>query len=289
MTNLPDPIVDKILIAALAEDLGDAGDITSSATVPAAAAATATLLARRGGCIAGIDIALRAFFLVDPIVVTVPLISNGTVVEAGAAVATIAGPARSILAAERVALNLLGRLSGIATATADLVSRVEGTGAKITDTRKTTPGLRVLEKMAVRAGGGVNHRFGLYDAVLIKDNHIAAVGSAAKAVEQGRAEVGHMVKLEVEIESIDDLESVINAGADAVMLDNMDPVDMREAVNTAAGRVIIEASGGIMPDTVREVAETGVDIISVGWITHSAPALDVALEFDPAPEPDVSA
>jgi nicotinate-nucleotide pyrophosphorylase (carboxylating) len=280
MTTIPQHVVDTFLLAALAEDLGGAGDITSAATVPAAKQTSAVLVARQAGCIAGLDLALRTFALVDPEVTAEAAVTDGMVVGADSPLATIAGPARSILTAERVALNVLGRLSGIATATADLVRRIEDTVATIADTRKTTPGLRIFEKMAVRAGGGINHRFGLYDAVLIKDNHIAAVGSAAKAVEQARAHVGHMVKVEVEIESLDDLEPVIAAGADVVMLDNMDPAMMRRAVELTDGRVLLEASGGITAETVRTVAETGVDVISVGWITHSAPSLDVALDFD---------
>ena len=206
--------------------------------------------------------------------------SDGEVVEAGTELGTVAGSARSILAGERVALNLLGRLSGIATATHDLVARVAGTNAPIVDTRKTTPLLRALEKMAVAAGGGGNHRMGRYDAVLIKDNHIRAVGSAAEAVTRARAHVAEGVQVEVEIEDLADLEGVIAAGADIVMLDNMEPEAMRAAVQQAAGRCLLEASGGITADTVRAIAATGVDLISVGRITHSAPALDVALDFE---------
>ncbi len=206
--------------------------------------------------------------------------SDGEVVEAGTELGNVVGPARSILAGECVALNLLGRLSGIATATRELVDRVEGSHAAIVDTRKTTPLLRALEKMAVVAGGGRNHRMGLYDAVLIKDNHIRAVGSAAEAVARARTHVGEDVQVEVEIEDLADLEGVIGAGADIVMLDNMDAEAMRAAVEHAAGRCLLEASGGITAETVRGIAETGVDLISVGWITHSAPALDVALDFE---------
>jgi nicotinate-nucleotide pyrophosphorylase (carboxylating) len=201
------------------------------------------------------------------------------VVEAGTVLASVAGNARSLLAGERVALNLLGHLSGVATATKALVDRVEGTGATVIDTRKTTPLWRRLEKMAVAAGGGGNHRMGLYDAVLIKDNHIEAVGSPAEAVRRARARVGDDMKVEVEIERVADLEAVIEAGADVVMLDNMPPAEMREAVKLARGRCLLEASGGITLETIRGVAETGVDLISVGWITHSAPALDVGLDF----------
>ncbi len=206
--------------------------------------------------------------------------SDGQVVEAGTELATVAGAARAILAGERVALNLLGHLSGIATATRAFVDRVEGTNATIVDTRKTTPLLRRIEKMAVAAGGGGNHRMGLYDAVLIKDNHIRAVGSAAEAVTRARAQVGPGVRVEVEIESLSELEDVIVAGADIVMLDNMEPELMRTAVEQGSGRCLLEASGGITLDNVLCVAETGVDLISVGWITHSAPALDVALDFE---------
>jgi len=207
-------------------------------------------------------------------------VSDGQVVEAGTELATVAGAARAILAGERVALNLLGHLSGIATATRAFVDRVEGTNATIVDTRKTTPLLRRIEKMAVAAGGGGNHRMGLYDAVLIKDNHIRAVGSAAEAVTRARAQVGPGVRVEVEIESLSELEDVIVAGADIVMLDNMEPELMRTAVEQGSGRCLLEASGGITLDNVLCVAETGVDLISVGWITHSAPALDVALDFE---------
>lgn len=220
------------------------------------------------------------FELLDDEIAVGALVADGDSVEAGAELATVVGPARSILAGERVALNLLGHLSGIATATRALVDRVEGTNATIIDTRKTTPLLRSLEKMAVAAGGGGNHRMGLYDQVLIKDNHIRAVGSAAEAVRRAKARAGDELEVEVEIEDLVDLESAIEAGADIVMLDNMEPDVMRSAVEQAAGRVLLEASGGITLESVRVVAETGVDLISVGWITHSAPALDVALDFE---------
>jgi len=237
-------------------------------------------VARADGCIAGLGVALRVFELVDDDVATGALAADGDVVSAGTRLATVTGSARSILAAERVALNLLGQLSGVATATRLFVDRVAGTDARIIDTRKTTPLLRRLQKMAVVAGGGANHRMGLYDQVLIKDNHIEAVGSAAEAVRRARAHVGDEMEVEVEIERLDDLEDVIAAGADIVMLDNMPPEQMRVAVERAAGRVVLEASGGITLDTVRAVAESGVDVISVGGLTHSAPSLDVALDFD---------
>jgi len=224
-------------------------------------------------------VALRAFVLLDDRIEAEPLARDGDRVTAGTHLARISGPTRSVLSAERVALNVLGQLSGVATATAELVQRVRGSRATIVDTRKTVPGLRALQKAAVVSGGGGNHRMGLYDAVLIKDNHIAAVGSAAEAVRRARAHVGPHFRVEVEIESLDELEPVIEAGADIVMLDNMAPDLMREAVRRAAGRCLLEASGGITRDTVRAVAETGVDWISVGRLTHSAPSLDVALDF----------
>jgi nicotinate-nucleotide pyrophosphorylase (carboxylating) len=227
-----------------------------------------------------LGVALRVFELVDDGVATGALVADGDVVAGGTRLATVTGSARSILAAERLALNLLGQLSGVATATRALVDRIEGTDARIVDTRKTTPLLRSLQKMAVVAGGGSNHRMGLYDQVLIKDNHIEAVGSAAEAVRRARAHVGDDMEVEVEIEQLDDLESVIAAGADIVMLDNMHPDQMRVAVAQVAGRVVVEASGGITLETVRDVAESGVDVISVGWLTHSAPSLDVALDFE---------
>jgi nicotinate-nucleotide pyrophosphorylase (carboxylating) len=237
-------------------------------------------VARTAGCVAGLGAALRVFMLLDDSVEAGALVVDGDVVAAGAVLASLRGPARSLLAGERVALNLLGHLCGVATATRALVDRVEGTGATVLDTRKTTPLWRRLEKMAVEAGGGRNHRMGLYDAVLIKDNHIEAVGSAAAAVRRARTHFGDDMQVEVEIENVDDLEAVIVAGADIVMLDNMPPAEMRQAVELAGGRCLLEASGGITLENIRGVAETGVDRISVGWITHSAPALDVALDFE---------
>jgi nicotinate-nucleotide pyrophosphorylase (carboxylating) len=228
---------------------------------------------------AGIGPALRVFELLDSRVATAATMVDGTVVRANTVVASVRGPARAILAGERVALNVLGRLSGVATATRAFVDRVRGTRAKILDTRKTTPLWRALEKRAVLAGGGANHRMGLYDAVLIKDNHVQAVGSVGEAVRRARAEVGPKVHVEVEIERLADLEPAIRAGADIVMLDNMPLSRMRRAVDLAAGRCALEASGGVTLSKVRRIAETGVDFISVGWITHSAPALDVGLDF----------
>ncbi len=272
--------LDDLLAAALEEDLGSAGDVTSAATITEDAVATAHLVARAPGCIAGLGVALRVFELLDEGIAVGALVADGDVVPAGTHLAAVTGPARSMLAAERVALNLLGQLSGVATLTRAFVERVEGTGARIVDTRKTVPLLRALQKRAVVAGGGANHRMGLYDRVLIKDNHIEAVGSPAEAVRRAREHVGDSMVVEVEIERVEELQPVIEAGADVVLLDNMPPSEMRQAVEIAAGRVQLEASGGITQGTVREVAESGVDLISIGALTHSAPALDVALDFE---------
>lgn len=268
----------QIVERALVEDLGDAGDITTAACVPHDATTKASIVARDAGVISGLSLAWGAFQITGA-----PFLdfkkNDASAVAAGDVVAEIEGPARSILTAERVALNFLGHLSGIATATAALVDAVKGTNAKICCTRKTTPGLRALEKYAVRCGGGHNHRFGLYDAVMIKDNHIAAVGGIQKAIEACRMSVGHMVKIEVEIDGLDQLDAALSAGPDIVMLDNMSTDDMRKAVEINNSRAILEASGNVTLDTVRAIAETGVDIISSGWITHSAPTLDLGLDF----------
>ena len=272
--------IDEFLLAALHEDLGEAGDVTSDSTIPEDARSTGHFIARSAGCIAGLGVALRVFDLVDDDLATGALVADGDEVAAGTCLASVTGSSRSILAGERVALNLLGQLSGVATETRKLVAAIAGTQATIIDTRKTTPLLRGLQKMAVVAGGGMNHRMGLYDQILIKDNHIQAVGSAAEAVRRARAQVADALKIEVEIEDLADLELVIEAGADIVLLDNMPPDAMRRAVQVAAGRVLLEASGGITATTVRAVAESGVDLISVGALTHSAPALDVALDFE---------
>ncbi len=280
MTGLPRHAYEEVIVAALAEDLGVAGDLTSDAVVAADARAAGRLVARQEGRVAGVEVAATVFAELDPAIRVEIVAGDGADVAAGAVLATVAGPARGILTAERTALNLLGRMCGIATATRDLMRLVAGTRARIADTRKTTPGLRALEKHAVRMGGGVNHRFGLYDAVLIKDNHLALAGSVADAIKAARTRAGHLVRIEVEVESSAQMAEAIAAGADVVMLDNMSPGELRQAVDLAAGRVTLEASGGITPATVRAVAETGVDLISVGWITHSAPALDVALDLD---------
>jgi nicotinate-nucleotide pyrophosphorylase (carboxylating) len=263
---------------ALAEDLGRAGDLTSDAVIPAGLQAEAVLVARAPGRLAGLAVALTAFSLLDPSLALAPAAADGEDVAAGAALATIRGAARPILSAERTALNLLGRLCGIATATRDLAAAVAPHGARIVCTRKTTPGLRALEKYAVRAGGGANHRFGLDDAVLIKDNHRALAGGLRSAVERARGAVGHMVKIEVEVDSLAELDEALALGVDAVLLDNMDLATLGEAVRRARGRALTEASGGIRPATAAAIAATGVDLLSVGWLTHSAPALDVALD-----------
>lgn len=275
---LPLALIMEAVRAALAEDLGTAGDITSAATIPALATATADFVARQPGVIAGLPIAEMAFAEIDPAIRFAAVKRDGDRVAAGDTIARVSGNARAILAGERVALNYLCHLSGVATATAALVERVKHTNARILDTRKTTPGLRVFEKYAVRCGGGTNHRMGLHDAVLIKDNHIAVAGGVAKAVSQARAAVGEGVRIEVEVGSLAELESAMAERPDIVMLDNMSLDDMREAVRRVAGRAVTEASGNVTLETVAAIAETGVDTISSGWITHSAPALDIALD-----------
>ncbi len=271
-------LYEPILEAALREDLGRAGDQTTDAVVPADATATARLVARRAGRVAGLAVACRVFTLLDPRVRVDLRVEDGEDVAAGTTLALISGPARPILSAERVALNFLGRLCGIATATHEVVASVAGTHARVACTRKTTPGLRSLEKYAVRVGGGANHRFGLDDAVLIKDNHLAVAGGVTEAVRRARAAVGHLVKVEVEVTSLAQVQEALDAGAEVVLLDNMSPEMLREAVVLVAGRAVTEASGGITPENAAAVAASGVDVISLGWLTHSAPALDVALD-----------
>jgi nicotinate-nucleotide pyrophosphorylase (carboxylating) len=281
--NLVEPnrfLVEPLVRAALAEDLGRAGDLTTDAIVPADHRAEGTIGARRDGVVAGLGVAALAFTCYEPAIAVEPLVADGTAVCAGTVLARLRGPARGLLTAERTALNLLGRLSGIATATRSMVDAVEGTGASIVCTRKTTAGLRALEKYAVRAGGGANHRFGLDDAVLIKDNHVAIAGGVREALDRVRGHVGHLVKIEIEVDSLAQLADVLaHGGADVVMLDNFTPDELRTAVAMVDGRLVTEASGGIRPEAVRAVAETGVDLISVGWLTHSAPNLDVGLDL----------
>lgn len=268
---------------ALAEDLGRAGDLTTDALIAPERRASARLVAREAGTVAGLDVALSAFRLLEPGLAIETRAADGQVVAAGTTLAAIEGAARPILSAERVALNLLGRMCGIASATARAVAACAGTRATIVCTRKTTPGLRMLEKYAVRAGGGGNHRFGLDDGILVKDNHIVAAGGIEAALARLRQRAGHMVKVEIEVDTLDQLDRVlVLGGADAVLLDNMAPETLAEAVRRVGGRLLTEASGGITPDRVASVAATGVDLISLGWLTHSVRALDVALDFEAA-------
>ena len=278
------PEVDRIIRLALAEDLGDAGDITSRAVIPPDARMSAALVARETGMLAGLSVAARVFALVNPEVATELLCGDGSAVTEGSVLARVSGSARDVLAAERTALNFVGHLSGIATRTARFVTAVAGTRARILDTRKTTPGLRALEKYAVRAGGGTNHRMGLYDAVLIKDNHVAVAGSVGRAVKAARAGTQPDTAVEVEVEAPGQALEAAEAGADIILLDNMDLATMREAVSLIDGRALTEASGGIDLKRVRQVAETGVDRISAGALTYGVPRLNVALDFEtPAP------
>jgi len=265
---------------ALAEDLGRAGDITSSACISPDTRLEAVFAIRKQGVIAGLACARLAIVELDPGARFEIVHADGARAPAGAILARVEANARALLAAERTALNLLCRLSGIATLTAQFVAATAGTGARIVDTRKTTPGLRALEKYAVRCGGGANHRFGLDDAILIKDNHVAACGGVGEAVRRARAAVGHMVKIEVEIDRLDQLDEALAEAPDIVMLDNFSLADLAEAVRRTGGRALIEASGGVSLETVRAIAETGVDLISVGALTHSAPILDIGLDVD---------
>ena len=278
LTALPYSLVEDTVSRALKEDLGDAGDLTSNACIPETALMNAVIAARKPGVIAGLAPAIAAFRLVDP-AIKIEIVSNDSVtVDPGDIVCRLSGPARSILTAERVALNFLGHLSGIASATAALVTAVDGTNAEIVCTRKTTPGLRSFEKHAVRAGGGRNHRFGLYDAVMIKDNHIDAAGGIRAALEAVKNAVGHTVKIEIEVDTIAQLETVLEVGADIVLLDNMTTEQLTEAVAKTQGRAILEASGNVTAQTAGAIARTGVNYISSGWITHSAPTLDLGMD-----------
>jgi nicotinate-nucleotide pyrophosphorylase (carboxylating) len=279
LVPLPRVIVEPLVRTALLEDLGLAGDVTSAAVIPEDHRSTVIMAARQPGVIAGLDAAELAFQLVDPRIVVTRHLQDGAAVKPGDVIATIEGPSRGLLTAERTALNFLGHLSGIATVTSGIVAAIEGTKASVACTRKTTPGLRALEKYAVRAGGGMNHRFALYDAVLIKDNHVAIAGSIKEAIRRAKAGVGHMVKIEVEVDTLEQLREAMEEGIDAVLLDNMTPDQLREAVGIVAGRAITEASGRVTPSTAAAIAASGVDLISVGWVTHSAPVLDIGLDF----------
>ncbi|HEY1857396.1 carboxylating nicotinate-nucleotide diphosphorylase [Acidocella sp.] len=279
LTKLSDLLIEPCVRAALLEDLGRAGDITTDAVIESGTQARVAMVAREPGAVAGLDFARLAFRLVDPEIAFAVLIQDGARVQPGAVIARINGPARGILTAERVALNFLGRLSGIATATAGIADSISHTRAKITCTRKTTPGLRFAEKYAVRAGGGANHRFGLDDAVLIKDNHIAIAGGVTIAIRRARAQVGHLVKIEVEVDTLAQLDEALTERPDAVLLDNMTPDMLREAVALIRGRAIAEASGRVSAQTAPAIAEAGVDLISAGWLTHSSRVLDIGLDF----------
>jgi nicotinate-nucleotide pyrophosphorylase (carboxylating) len=272
-------LLEPLVRAALCEDLGRAGDVTTDAIVPATARAETVLVARQDGVVAGLAVALLAFRLVDPAIAATIDRPDGSRVAAGATIATIAGPARGMLTAERVALNFLCQLSGVASATAALVDAVRGHRARITCTRKTIPGLRALQKYAVRVGGGSNHRFGLDDAVLIKDNHVAIAGGVKPALERVRDAIGHLVKIEIEVDTLAQLEEVLAIGVDAVLLDNMSPDELRRAVAMVGGRAVTEASGRITAASAPAIAASGVDLISAGWLTHSAPALDIGLDY----------
>jgi nicotinate-nucleotide pyrophosphorylase (carboxylating) len=275
---LPDLVVEPIVRAALAEDLGRAGDITAQACVPQDARLSAIFRSRQGGVVSGLACARLALAALDPEGRFEAELADGAAVQAGATLARVEANARALLAAERTALNLLGRMSGVATLTASYVAEVAGTRARIVDTRKTTPGLRALEKYAVRCGGGANHRFGLDDAILIKDNHVAACGGVGPALERARAHVGHMVKIEIEVDSLAQLEEALPYRPDVIMLDNFALDDLAKAVAMTDRRAVLEASGGVSLSTVRAIAETGVDMISVGALTHSAPVLDIGLD-----------
>jgi nicotinate-nucleotide pyrophosphorylase (carboxylating) len=276
---LPAIMIEQAVRAALLEDLGRAGDITSDSVIPAATRAKVAMMAREAGVVAGLDFCKLAFALVDPAIMFAPRLADGARLEPGDVLAEISGPARGILTGERVALNFLGHLSGIASATRGIADAIAHTKAKISCTRKTTPGLRFAEKYAVRAGGGANHRFGLDDAILIKDNHIAIAGGVARAIEATRASIGHLVKIEVEVDTLEQLDEALRHRPDAVLLDNMGPEMLREAVARIGGRAIAEASGRINAGTAPSIAETGVDLISAGWLTHSAKVLDIGLDF----------
>ena len=275
---LPDLVLDPIIRLALAEDLGRAGDLTTDATIPAGTSMEAAMVSRKPGHLAGLDAARYALNLIDRNVTWTAHAADGDSIAAGQTLVSLAGPARVILTAERTMLNLVGRLSGIATLTAQYVAAVEGTPARIVCTRKTTPGLRALEKRAVRCGGGTSHRYGLDDAILIKDNHIAACGSIREALTRARAYAGHLRAIEIEVDTLGQLAEALAGAPDAVLLDNMDLPTLREAVAMIGGRCVAEASGGVSLDTVADIAATGVDFISVGALTHSAPNLDVGLD-----------
>jgi nicotinate-nucleotide pyrophosphorylase (carboxylating) len=273
--------IEAAVLRALEEDLGRAGDITSTATVPEDTNGRAVLAARQGGVISGLPLVVAAFRRLAPEIEIAPHARDGAAIKSGAKLMTISGNARAILGAERTALNFLGHLSGIATATAIFAQRIAHTKARVVCTRKTTPGLRALEKYAVRCGGGFNHRFGLDDAILIKDNHVAVAGGIKAVLRRAKQSAGHLVKIEIEVDSLDQLHDVLDVGlADVVLIDNFDLESMRKAVALVAGRLVIEASGGITLDSAAAIAETGVDYLSSGALTHSVQNLDVGLDIE---------
>jgi nicotinate-nucleotide pyrophosphorylase (carboxylating) len=274
-------VIEQAVVRALDEDLGRAGDVTSIATIPETTAARAIMVARQAGVIAGLPLAVATFQKLSSDIEIEAHVRDGAAVAKGVHVLTISGPARAVLAGERTALNFVGRLSGVATLTADYVRHTAGTKLRICCTRKTTPGLRALEKYAVRCGGGFNHRFGLDDAILIKDNHVAVAGGVRPVLERARRHVGHLVKVEIEVDTLIQLREVLDTGlADVVLLDNMDIPTLTEAVKLAQGRVVLEASGGVTPDSIAQIALTGVDYVSSGALTHSAPNFDVAIDIE---------
>ncbi|MER9674582.1 carboxylating nicotinate-nucleotide diphosphorylase [Mesorhizobium sp. M0208] len=279
LSPLPAIMLEPLVRAALLEDLGRAGDLTTDAIVPKNHHATTVLSARQKGIVAGLDLGMLAFRLIDQNVDMTVERQDGSEVAQGEIIATVSGPARAILTAERTALNFLSHLSGIATATASIVNAIREYKAKVVCTRKTTPGLRAVEKYAVRAGGGSNHRFGLDDAILIKDNHIAIAGGIRPAIKRARASAGHLVKIEVEVDTLTQLEEALTLAPDAILLDNMSVDELRHAVAMVAGRAITEASGRITLDMAAQIAATRVDLISIGWLTHSAPILDIGLDY----------
>lgn len=275
---LPTIMLEPLVRNALLEDLGRAGDITTDAIVPSAAQMQARLIARQDGVLAGLDLARLAFRLMDPDLQFDASLADGARLRQGDEIAIISGAARAILTAERTALNFLTHLSGVASGTAKIVKSIQGFDARITCTRKTLPGLRAVQKYAMRVGGGSNHRFGLDDAMLIKDNHIVMAGGVRAALDRARAAIGHLVKIEIEVDTLDQLDEALALGVDVVLLDNMPLEMLRQAVSTAKGRAITEASGGITPQTAAAVAATGVDLLAIGWLTHSARALDIGLD-----------
>lgn len=275
---LNDIMLDKLIMNALSEDVGT-GDITTESTIPETARAHGLYKAKESGVLCGIGVAARVFELIDRDIEFTPLKRDGDRIEKGEIIAEVRGKATNVLTGERVGLNLMQRMSGIATRTAEAVAQVEGTGAKICDTRKTTPGLRVVEKYAVKVGGGTNHRFNLADGILIKDNHIVAAGSITNAVRAARANAPHTLKIEVEVETFDELNEALDAGADIIMLDNMSCEDMKKAVGIVKGRAVTEASGNMGDRNLKEVADCGVDLISIGALTHSVRSLDISLKF----------